>query len=77
MKMNQLLKRIERLEQAVGEIRSSCPCVSELEEPEQECPGSICPDCDQAGSCLCDDWPEEQEDPEPEEGGSCEKDHDH
>ena len=52
--MNKLLKRIEKLEQDVEDIRTSCPCLFMNQEPEQECPGSICFECGQTGICICE-----------------------
>ena len=78
--MNKLLKRIEkletlteRLEQAVREIRNSCPCLFTNQEPEQECPGSICSNCDWI-DCICEHDEEESEETKDQEEKP--KDHD-
>ena len=72
---NNLLKRIakletltERLEQAVGEIRNSCDCVG-FPEPEDDGRFNCFPECErcQRTDCICDDWPEEQEETEEQE----------
>jgi hypothetical protein len=56
----ELLERIEkletetqRLEQIVGEIRNSCPCVSDFEEPGLECGNSLCFECGDY-PCICE-----------------------
>ena len=55
----ELLARIEKLEQAVEDIRTSCPCLFMNQEPEQECSGSFCFECEQL-DCICDDFPEKE-----------------
>ena len=65
MTNRQLLERIEKLEQAVQDIRTSCPCLFMNQEPEkQECPGSVCFECGHSyGLCICEpELPEEPED---------------
>ena len=73
-----LLKRIEKLErtlqsleQAVREIRNSCVCVAEFEEPGPECPGSICGGCEEL-DCICKDGYEQPENREEPEEHECE-----
>ena len=68
---NELLERIERLEEAVRDIRASCSCLSIEPEPGSDfnCEPPSCEDCGEF-NCVC--VPETEDiDEEPED-----KDHD-
>jgi hypothetical protein len=63
---NELLERIERLEQAIQEIWAACSCLrKDLEDDEFNCESPTCEDCGEY-HCVCE--PESEDiDEEPEE----------